>query len=831
MLSGFLKSNRFHYALIVTVILSCGIYFRLYPAFQNIEKANILAYRIPVASNIKRSIQSSIDKRYPNIPANKKKTLVDSQFRDIVNKNPEKVLDSARELWKRTGDDLYKPYLLGADSYYYHYLADKIIRTGSISDNIQNGKYFEPLMMAPRGHWRAFEIHPYIGFFLFKGLAVFSRGISLVIAESILPIILYSLSVIVFLLISNALNIKKTAVFIGGIFLSLSPIFLERSCYGWFDTDPYNVLFLLLSIFFLLSSFRENGRTYSAMIFLAVTSGVYALLWQGWIILPVFIIVALLASAGFSRSMPGPRFGHLKRIAVYAAGVIFISIILITPRGVLDSLKDIAGIASGFLFLEPSLWPDIFLTVGELKNPSLMKMIHILGGMIFLPFSLAGFGYLLVQAFRKRSARKNIVVCSFFLTTLIMALNGQRFIIFFLPACAICFVSAIDAIIRLIDTAVSRFLHPSEKWASASRAIPRIVMIPLIVFPILYAHISAGNQRPLFDLVWERSLEKIRTVTPADAIISTWWPPGHFIKAMANRAVTFDGATLNTPQAYWMANLFLAGKEEEALGILRMLNQSGNEAAEYLTSRDIDLDKAVSLIKTVSVMSPRDARDFLKNRLSEPEISKLLDLTNSSAPPPSYLFIYKEMVDSALGLHYVKNWDFRKAMKMEEERGEALRHGKISRRGSTDNISSVWSVSGGMPYVGKEVRPESVKGDVIKFPNGVLVNRSLKEVWIEKLEGRLSGVPESLVYLDEEGNFQEKKFSNSTVKLSVLLIDDKNGSYRSITAPPGMIRSILFRLYYLDGASLNSFKKIFEINNPVLNNRIILYKADWTKRG
>ena len=37
---------------------------------------------------------------------------------------------------------------------------------------------------------------------------------------------------------------------------------------------------------------------------------------------------------------------------------------------------------------------------------------------------------------------------------------------------------------------------------------------------------------------------------PENSIITTWWPPGHFIKSMAQRRVTFDGATINFPQAY-----------------------------------------------------------------------------------------------------------------------------------------------------------------------------------------------------------------------------------------------------------------------------------------
>ena len=55
---------------------------------------------------------------------------------------------------------------------------------------------------------------------------------------------------------------------------------------------------------------------------------------------------------------------------------------------------------------------------------------------------------------------------------------------------------------------------------------------------------------------------------------------------MADRRVTIDGATQNEPRAYWVANLLLESSEAKAIGILRMLNLSGNQAVESLMEKE-----------------------------------------------------------------------------------------------------------------------------------------------------------------------------------------------------------------------------------------------------
>jgi len=65
-------------------------------------------------------------------------------------------------------------------------------------------------------------------------------------------------------------------------------------------------------------------------------------------------------------------------------------------------------------------------------------------------------------------------------------------------------------------------------------------------------------------------------------------------KHMVIGAVTFDGGMQNVPQAHWIGHVLLTEDEEEAMGILRMLDCGANTAFEKLNEK---LDKPYNSVK------------------------------------------------------------------------------------------------------------------------------------------------------------------------------------------------------------------------------------------
>ena len=94
----------------------------------------------------------------------------------------------------------------------------------------------------------------------------------------------------------------------------------------------------------------------------------------------------------------------------------------------------------------------------------------------------------------------------------------------------------------------------SEKWDAryslGGKIIMSLLILSSICLPIRNLHQNIeGLLNPIYNDTWNKVFEKIKNETPENSVINTWWSPGHFIKAMSNRRVTFDGATINFPQS------------------------------------------------------------------------------------------------------------------------------------------------------------------------------------------------------------------------------------------------------------------------------------------
>ena len=815
-------NNKFlTYLLISITVITIGLHFRLYPITINLNRQNLSASRIALFINIKKTLARKINAAFPNLPQENKNVLINIGFVSFTKKDPEKLKALIDEFKSKNENSLYRYFLLGSDSYYFYYLTKEIVSHGAISKQIKNGSYFDVLMSAPGGHWRKIEAHPYFGFSIYKLFTVFSKDFSLLWALSIVPLILFTVSALIFILICLNLKIDKINILFSSLFFCLSPIFIQRSSFGWYDSDPYNILFLCLALFIILKLVKNETHIFWSLS-LGFVTGLYSLFWQGWVLLPALsfssmffvLIIKVIEKQKFTIL--------LKKIGLFSASFLIFAIIILSPKGFANSASDISSIIFGFFQLNSNLWPDIFLTVGELKSPNALKIIHTLGGYVFIGVAVLGFILLCFGRIKNSDKGQSIVIVVSTILCLLLTRNAERFVLFLLVPISICFALGINEIWRAVNTQYSKISKLRKNHCNCAATF---TLSLLLISPFIYGHATSLSQVPLFNIVWKDSLEKIKNKTDKSAVVNSWWPPGHFIKAIAERRVTFDGATINTPQAYWMANFFLSNSEEEALGILRMLNTSSNEATEFMIDKRIPLQKAIPLLKEIIVKSKQSAKDTLKNYLDDKDIERILILTHSS-PPPSYCLIYNEMVENALGLRFVKNWNFNKAFNIKKERYAALKKGKFFWRGTKDYIGEAWSVSGGPTYIGEESYEISTNNNSIRFANGVILDKELMIAKIDRLEDKISGVPHSLLYV-KNNKLIEKKLENPTIKLSVLIIPHSNNSQSSIVAPAEVLKSILFRLYYLDGLGLKRFEKVIQEENPLLKTRIFVFKIIW----
>lgn len=813
------------YTVLATVFIiasSFGLYFRLYPAGVNIRHRSLELSRLIVLSNLQRSL-SPKDVTLPSGNIGGGGILSKKAILSSLSKADRKKFElSVKGLAENIASSK-KFYLPGADPYYYYHLTKNLLSRGKLSEKISNGKFFDPLMTAPLGSWRNFEIHPYTGFLLYKMLHTFSKNITLYSAVAIVPLALYLFCMLPFILSCLCLRTPPKILLISCIFFALSPIFIQRSCIGWYDTDPYNVMFPLAALFFLSKIFKEPEKLIWA-ISLSLVTGIFSVFWQGWLILTILVLAALLAGCLFNiftKKNPRPI---LIVSAIYLLCAAAITALLITPRGLATSLSEVLEIARKFSFMDFNIWPDVFLTIGELKRASLLKIMYLSGGPVFVFFAIWGFFVLLLKRDKTIPFEFKISICLFTLAFAIMSSKGERFSIFFIGPASLCFAAGLNSIFRSLR---NKLLFISK----GNRHIVRISLVSFLfllsVSPITMAHITSLRINPIFNEVWDAALTRLNSLSPKNSIINSWWPPGHFIRAIAERGVTFDGATPEVPQSFWIARFFMSDNENSALGIIRMLNTSGNKAVEFLVSEGFPLDKAVEIIEKLVSSDAPGALEKAGNFLPKDKAEYLVSLTHG-APPPSFCFVYNDLIKNVLGMHYVDQWDFTKAISVRERTSPLSSGEKIFTRGTKENIDLMWKISGGLVYIGEESFQTREKDGVIFFYNGVSLNTSEMTANISSLEGQISGTPESII-LPVSGGLSEKKMENAMLKLSILFIRRPEGRSSCIVAPSRVLRSVIFRLYYLNGLGLPRFEPFILEEEASLNTKIMVYKVNWTK--
>jgi dolichyl-diphosphooligosaccharide--protein glycosyltransferase len=173
---------------------------------------------------------------------------------------------------------------------------------GHIGDRVVRGRQFEDYMLAPKGTYICPHLGSiWVGSILHRIFSFFKKDLSIILTMSITPLIL--VSIICFL--SFFISYKFYGIF-SGIFsslsIALSPIFLLRSTFGWFDTDTYNILFPLL-ILWLSINLKDDKSLKKGIIsvfFLSFVFGLYSFFWVGWWYIFDLILMAILLDAFIS---------------------------------------------------------------------------------------------------------------------------------------------------------------------------------------------------------------------------------------------------------------------------------------------------------------------------------------------------------------------------------------------------------------------------------------------------------------------------------------------------------------------------------------------------
>jgi dolichyl-phosphooligosaccharide-protein glycotransferase len=566
------------------------------------------------------------------------------------------------------------------------------------------------------------------------------------------------------------------------------------------------------------------------------------------------------------------------------------------------------------------IWPNVFTTVAELGNINLSAVVSQLGGSLVL--TLASLG-LILSMFRKNQTfidkvvdfsfliisfifyliffssvpnsstifllllsaplivyglyvvgkqiyTKNIeedrdlkyafILLIWFLVTFFATTRGIRFTILVVPALGVAFGISAGVLFRYM----CKFIEKYSIDKILKKVIPLIIIL-LIFVPVSHGLYKSGrsvghNSLPSMNDAWWNSLTWIKDNNPDNTVITSWWDFGHWFKAIAQRPVTFDGGSQNTPFAHWVGNFLKNNNEEEAIGILRMIDCGANQAFDTL-SKELDDDiKTIDTLYDIIVENKEQARKILENEgLDDTKVSKILEFTHCT-PPPAVVIASEDMVPKSGVWAHFGSWDFKKAVMYQEVKKSKDRFGAVASLIAKYNLSEK-EANNLYGEISSLKNSRDVDSWIAPWPSYIMGSFSACQLDFENnilncpIRGDVGGVSIYAIVVPlnaydnavallgiEESNLQPAKFkslavsgfdgfnylefNDSTIGLSVLLKANSDGSFGAMITPPELVASTFTKMYFLEGNGLKYFDLENSQTSPFGNN-IKIYSVDW----
>lgn len=434
-----------------------------------------------------------------------------------------------------------------------------------------------------------------------------------------------------------------------------------------------------------------------------------------------------------------------------------------------------------------------------------------------------------------------VLLLVWFVGTIYASTKGIRFVMIMVPAFSVALGLGIAFVYKLWLDILSEKIHLKKIYI---QIVLIFAIILLFVIPVTIGFQGGKNQMPLINDQWYDALKKINNEASEDAIVNSWWDFGHWFKAIADRAVTFDGGTQDTPQAHWIGKVLLTDNEKEAVAILRMLDCGGNSGYDLIYNATNDSYDSVKLTKKIIMQTKEEAVETLKEiGFSDERTEKILSLTHCN-PPEDYFITSQDMVGKAPVWAHFGAWDFDKAHVINivntYQKEDALE--KIKNDLSIDEELSLklyteattidantW-ISPWPSYVSMPTRCWQEQMQLF-CEAGIIINITDGDAFLQTSDGLKH--PKYLLFVNPLGKFNLTDFSNYTDTL----MSNEERTYSAAIIPEGegfkgffmdteLLQSMFTRMFFFKGHDLECFD-LFDYKTTVTGEEIFVWKVDW----
>lgn len=820
------------------IALVLNIYLRFFPVY--FPQLRIQAKKI-VSDMIRQMAIRDVQQKFPDFYPTARESILRYRVKEYRKMDKAGIREQEdgiyRQLKDRYQDNFGQTYIMELDCWHWGRYVENVVRRGRPGDETLLGREWDRLMLAPSGYflqWQQFLY--YLSAYLYKFFTFF-RPVELYRFLFYLPLFFTAVFLTALYLFSYRYSGHLGAL-ISCLFVGLAPMFMHRSCAGWFDKDILNLLFPVLIVWsYARSCSYMPLRKRSFWILLSsFWVGLFCFNWTHWWF--IFFIIAMyefLYLSGlvfirfyFKKDTLRSIIQHAISLALFSM-FSFLFIILFSGYEPLRILY--AETLSAIALTKPlvgSVWPNVLYTVGELRRANIRDISSSLGDVWVFVSAFICMGILLIRALwykgYEESKRVSIIIMGiWFFAMLFASFRGIRFVVFLIIPLGVCAGWLLDEL----------YAYLRKNKLTAGILIMLIALLIASAFYFRAGYRSAANMYPLIDDTWYKVLNIVKEKTPEDTILNSWWDFGDWFKVIGRRRVIFDGQSQAVPQAYWMAKAILTASEDRAAAILRMLNNGGNAAFDIMHKHIKDPLEAVLLLEDVMMREASIAKNILANYLPASDVERVMALL-FSRPARACFIVEDTMIPKIGAISYLGNWSFPKVYiaqnlgaKEQDKIIESLtRLGKDRQTMQkfyqeaflikSDNLDD-W-LSNRLQFYSPLANGKKSQ-DAVFFDNGFIYKPQDKAIY--SANGQ---IPRSL-FIFEDDDVREIAYNNANTPYSALVSQEGEDGYKCILLDQELGKSMFSRIYFFKGRGLKHFKSFIDVEEG--NRFIRIYDILW----
>ncbi|MFQ6062466.1 MAG: STT3 domain-containing protein [Methanosarcinales archaeon] len=412
---------------------------------------------------------------------------------------------------------------------------------------------------------------------IFYRVISFFTPISFMDAVKLAPVIMVALTVIPAFFLGKLLSNKWAGV-ATALFATLAPTFIGVSMAGYSDTDAPVVFYSFLVTYVTLLAIVKRKIPY--YILAVILNLVFIFTWFfGWYVIfflllsiPALFIFMLIEQIVHNRNLRLDTKKAINELKPIAISIIAIFIALNALAVLLGMSTILTFIIVNFGFVSGT-GLIVNISVAELQVINIFTkggFFSVIGRVGLAPTLFTLFGLPLLVMFKLyKKVEIHFAEIFLFLWTIFtfyMILHGVRFSLQFSVATAI--------VAGYVIGEMAKYLKKNVIAATAF-GFTLLLALMFISDAIQIGYASAGMQ---VSQNWIDMLDWLKENADEDALIATWWDPGHIIAGYTGLKVHADGAHCGPAECYPynhdtriqdMGRIFSTSSEDEAISILK----------------------------------------------------------------------------------------------------------------------------------------------------------------------------------------------------------------------------------------------------------------------